>query len=179
MKGFIFSEFVDYTASAFPSAIGIELRGLRHDGDKAYPHAELVELVARVAQATAVPEGELLRRFGAHLFGRFAAIYPVFFVELDSAFGFLSEINGHVHDEVQKLHPDAQFPRFECTARGPGRLEMRYHSSRPFADLAEGLIRGCIAYFGEAIELTRDDLAPGDGTAARFVLTKQGAGSDA
>ncbi len=177
MKGFIFSEFVDYTASAFPGAIGTELRGLRHDGDRAYPHAELVALVSRVAQATAVPEGELLRRFGAHLFGRFAAIYPVFFVELDSAFGFLSEINGHVHDEVQKLHPDAQFPRFTCTPRGRGELEMVYRSSRPFADLADGLIRGCIDYFGEAIELSREDLPPGDGTAARFVLSKAAAPS--
>jgi len=172
VKGFIFSELVDYTASAFPGALDTELRGLRHDGDRAYPHAELMALVSRVAQATALPEGELLRRFGAHLFGRFAAIYPVFFVELDSAFGFLSQINGHVHDEVQKLHPDAQFPRFACTPRGPGELEMVYRSSRPFADLAEGLIRGCIAYFGEAIELSREDLPPADGTAARFVLAK-------
>jgi hypothetical protein len=175
VKGFIFSEFVDYTASAFPGALGTELRGLRHDGDRAYPHAELLELVSRVAQATAVPDGELLRRFGAHLFGRFAAIYPVFFFELDSAFAFLSQINGHVHDEVQKLHPDAQFPRFTCSAHGDG-LEMRYQSSRPFADLAEGLIRGCIAYFGEAIELSREDLPPADGTAARFVLSRRAGG---
>jgi hypothetical protein len=172
VKGFIFSEFVDYAASAFPDAIGTELRGLRHDGARAYPHAELLDLVARVARATALPAGELLRRFGMHLFGRFVAIYPVFFVELDSAFAFLGEINGNVHAEVQKLHPDAQFPRFECTADGDRRLVMGYRSSRPLADLAEGLIRGCVAYFGETIELTREDLAPGDGTAARFVLTR-------
>ena len=173
MKGFVFSEFVDYAASAFP-ALGTDLRGRRYDGAATYPYEELVALVSSVAQAVGVPGDEVLRRFGSHLFARFAAIYPVFFVEPDSAFAFLGAINGHVHDEVQKLHPDAQFPRFECVQHGPGTLEMRYRSSRPFADLAEGLIRGCIAYFGEPIELQRDELG-GDGTAARFLLSRAGA----
>ena len=177
MKGFIFSEFVDYAANAFPSALDAELRGLRYDGAAAYPHAELVELVGRVAHATAVSEGELLRRFGAHLFTRFAAIYPVFFFEIDSAITFLAQINGYVHEEVQKLHPDAQFPHFDCVPRDAGGLEMVYRSSRPFADLAEGLIRGCIAYFGDAIDLARTDLERADGTAARFVLSKAAASS--
>lgn len=117
-----------------------------------------------------MPGPELLCRFGSHLFGRFATLYPVFFIELDSAFAFLAQINGYVHDEVQKLHPDAEFPRFECTTRADGGLDMQYRSARPFADLAEGLIRGCVAWFGESIEVTRVDVVPGDGTVARFVL---------
>src|SRR3954454_11886589 len=94
VKGFVFSEFVDYAANSFPSMLDTELRGLRYDGAVAYPHAELVELVGRVAQATGVPSGDLLRRFGEHLFARFVAIYPVFFFEIDSAFTFLGQING-------------------------------------------------------------------------------------
>jgi hypothetical protein len=178
VKGFVFSEFVDYAANVFPTALDAELRGLRYDGAVAYPHGELVDLVARVARATGVPGDELLRGFGSHLFARFAAIYPVFFFEIDSAFTFLGQINGYVHDEVQKLHPDAQFPRFACVRRSPAELEMEYRSSRPFADLAEGLIRGCIAYFDERIALTRTDLEARDGTAARFVLrADHGAGA--
>jgi hypothetical protein len=175
VKGFVFSEFVDYAANAFPSTLDTELRGLRYDGNIAYPHGELVELVGRVAQATGLPGDELLRRFGAHLFTRFVSIYPVFFFEIDSAFTFLGQINGYVHDEVQKLHPDAQFPHFDCHRHGAKELEMVYRSARPFADLAEGLIRGCIAYFDEPIELTRTDLERGDGTVARFVLRGEGA----
>jgi hypothetical protein len=174
VKGFILSEFVDYAASTFPAALGADVRGLRYDGAATYPHGDLLELAARVAQAASLPRGDLLRSFGVHLFGRFAAIYPVFFVDVDSAFGFLREINGHVHDEVQKLHPEAHFPRFECVSRAPDGLEMTYRSSRPLADLAEGLIRGCIAYFGEPIGLTRDDIEAGDGRAARFVLERTG-----
>ena len=174
MKGFIFSELIDYSTDTFGDRLDGDLRSLRYDGAAAYPHHDLVDLVARIALATGVPGPELLRRFGAHLFGRFATLYPVFFVDLDSAIGFLSQINGYVHDEVQKLHPDAEFPHFACVQRPDGALEMRYRSARPFADLAEGLLRGCVEWFGESIEVTRQDLAPADGTAARFVL--RGAG---
>lgn len=175
MRGFIFTELVDYAAEAFGDQVDAELRGLRFDGAAAYPHRELTELVARIALASGVPTRELSCRFGSHLFGRFARLYPVFFVDLDSAFGFLTQINGYVHDEVRKLHPDAEFPHFDCVQRPDGGLEMRYRSARPFADLAEGLLRGCVAWFGERIEVTRYDVEPGDGTAARFVLCRQAA----
>jgi len=174
VKGFILSELRDYAACSFP-ALEAEVRALRWDGGAAYPHDDLLALAARVAGAAGVPRAALLRAFGEHLFGRFAALYPVFFVEIDSAFGFLREINGYVHDEVQKLHPEAQFPRFECVARGPDVLEMTYRSSRPLADLADGLIRGCVAYFAEPIGVAREDLDMADGCAARFVLRRTAA----
>ena len=50
---------------------------------------------------------------------------------------------------------------------------MLYRSSRPFADLAEGLIAGCIAHFGEPILMYRDNIAHSLGTQIRFVLAKQ------
>ena len=38
---------------------------------------------------------------------------------------------------------------------------MLYRSQHPFADLAEGLIRGCVEHFGEPIKVRREDLDPG------------------
>jgi hypothetical protein len=38
------------------------------------------------------------------------------------------------------------------------------------ADLAEGMIRGCIAHFGEQISVVREDAATTPGCEARFVL---------
>ena len=40
--------------------------------------------------------------------------------------------------------------------------------------LAEGLIRGCVAHYGEAVDIAVEDLSDGAGTAARFVLSKRG-----
>jgi hypothetical protein len=57
----------------------------------------------------------------------------------------------------------------------PGCLRLTYQSSRPFAPLAEGLIRGCLAHFGEDADIEVEDLSAGSGTAARFVISRRDA----
>ena len=64
-------------------------------------------------------------------------------------------------------------PSLPAPAPRPDRLVVTYRSTRPFAALAEGLIRGCVAHYGEPIEVETEDLSDGAGTAARFVLTKR------
>jgi hypothetical protein len=53
-------------------------------------------------------------------------------------------------------------------------MVMVYRSSRHFADLAEGLLRGCARHFDEPIEIGREDLPAERGSAARFTLTRNG-----
>ncbi|MFQ5771090.1 MAG: heme NO-binding domain-containing protein, partial [bacterium] len=62
---------------------------------------------------------------------------------------------------------------FEFDTSEQGRLSMIYSSERGLADLAEGLILGCIDHFGERIELRKEDLSDGKGKTVRFILTKQ------
>ena len=100
---------------------------------------------------------------------RFAALYPVFFFDAESALDLLGGINSYVHEEVQKLYPDAQFPHFDVARESADRLTLVYRSARPLADLADGLIRGCVAHFGRPVTVEREDLAP-DGRHTRFVL---------
>ena len=92
-----------------------------------------------------------------------------------SSFDFLQRIDHYIHVEVGKLYPDAELPSFDCDTSEPGCLRLTYRSSRPFAALAEGLIRGCVAHYGEAVDIAVEDLSDGAGTAARFLLTKRGA----
>ena len=66
-----------------------------------------------------------------------------------------------IHTEVRKLYPDAQLPQFDCTRSDDG-LKMLYSSPRHFGDLAEGLIKGAVAYFGGGIEVTRHPQPNGD-----------------
>ena len=91
---------------------------------------------------------------------------------------FLAGIETYVHGELRELHPDAQFPVFECTPLGPGRLQLLYRSRRRLADLAHGLIEGCAAHFGEALTVHRDDLDGGDEEVVRFELVADAARRD-
>src|SRR5262245_13765039 len=128
-----------------------------------YDYHELIQLVAQLSRLTGIPSPKLVHTFGVHLFGRFVVAYPALFAGVTSAFSFLERIEEHIHGAVCKLYPDAELPMFVCDTATPGRLSMLYRSSRPFADLAEGLIAGCIAHFGEPILMHRDDIASSHG----------------
>ena len=166
MKGFILDDFVDFAAHELDQ----ELPGGPWEATGTYPDEVLLGLVDRVATDRGVARTEILGRFGAHLFGTFAKLYPVFFVGVDSALELLRGIETWVHGEVKKLYPDAHFPGFEVRSPDPASLEMTYRSARPLADLAEGLIRGCVGHFGDHVEIARRDIDGCDGRAAVFTL---------
>jgi Haem-NO-binding len=169
MKGIIFNELVEFANRELPETAR-QLGDVAYSPLANYPDDELLALVARLSEAAGVPAPEILRRLGSHLFRSFATLYPVFLDGVESAFDLLGGIETYVHGEVRKLYPDAEFPRFEVQPRGGGRLEMVYRSRRPLADLADGMIRGCVAWFGDPIDVDRQDLDGADGHAARFTL---------
>jgi predicted hydrocarbon binding protein len=56
---------------------------------------------------------------------------------------------------VYKLYPGATPPDFTYEVIEPRRLVMGYTSARRMCALAEGLIRGTAAHFGETIEVVQ------------------------
>jgi hypothetical protein len=83
----------------------------------------------------------------------------------------LSQLETHVHVEVQKLYPEAELPRFECIHLGDNRMQMLYRSHRTMGDLAHGLMLGCFRHFDEEIHIERCDLSNGAGSVEQFILT--------
>jgi hypothetical protein len=170
MKGMVFTEFLEMVDAQHGATMVdriIAAADLPNDGAYTsvgiYDHRELVRLVAALSEATGVPVPTLVRCFGERLLQRFLVAYPGFFAESKDSFALLSHIDGHIHVEVRKLYPDAQLPRFSCEHPNANELVMLYASPRGFADLAEGLIQGCIAHYREQIRLTRVDLPTIDG----------------
>ncbi len=179
MKGIVFTEFLEMVDDKFSPDIAeaiIEEANLPSGGAytsvATYDHAEMVAMVVKLAEKTNTPVSALLGVFGEYLLGRFCALYPDFFEGINNTYDFLDTIENHVHVEVRKLYSDAELPTFKTERQDSGAMVMTYQSKRPFADLAEGLIRGSIAHFGEDITLTREDLGEGDGSYAAFHLEK-------
>lgn len=180
MKGIVFTEFLEMVEDRFGLQTLdriIDQAHLANDGAYTsvgtYDHQELVQLVVALSGATQVAVPDLIKVFGQHLFGRFTLAYPKLFEGVDSTFVFLRSIEHYIHVEVRKLYPDAELPSFSYESQGPDRLVMLYQSRRPFADLAEGLILGCIDHYGEAIDLQREDLECGQTNRSRFTLTRR------
>jgi hypothetical protein len=179
MKGLVFTELMELVESAWSmdmvDAIIVRSKvasGGAYTAVGTYPHEEIVALVVALSEESKVPVPDLIHTFGKHLFGRFVLGYPRFFQGCTNTFQFLGGIESIIHAEVRKLYPDAELPTFDVVS-APGQLTLTYFSDHPFADLAHGLIDGCIAHFGEKITLHREAAPQGSGAQARFILTKQ------
>jgi hypothetical protein len=177
MKGIVFTEFlemVETTISADMADDVIEAARLPSGGAYTsvgtYDHKEMVSMVGALSDLSGQPVPDLLHTFGHHLFTRFVVLYPVFFEDTDNALDFLARIEDVIHEEVLKLYPDAELPRFEARWETPMRLNLVYRSPRHMGDLAHGLIEGCVAHFGQPVSVQRQSLPDG---AEEFVLERR------
>lgn len=184
MKGVVFTEFIEMVEDKFSADIADQIieeadlpSGGVYTSVGTYDHVEMIALLDCLARSTNKPASDLQRMFGEHLFGRFHAAYPHFFIGIESAFGFLHKVEEYIHVEVRKLYPDAELPKIHIEHQEPRCMHLTYQSSRPFSPLAEGLIRGCVAHFGETVDIDKEDVSHGQGTAVRFTLKQRGAPS--
>lgn len=180
MKGMVFTELLEMVESKFGLAMVERIisaadtaNGGAYTAVGTYDHAELLRLVIALSGEIGVPVAQLEFAFGQYLFGRFSQTYGRFFAGVTSAFDFLTRVQDYVHVEVLKLYPDAELPNFYCERENATTLIMLYESHRPFADLADGLIAGCIAHYGQSIRVQREPQPAENGLhRERFVLTQ-------
>ena len=178
MKGVVFSEFLEMVEQRYSLAVVDDIvqraelpSGGVYTSVGTYPATEMVSLLSELSRSTGAPVPDLLRVFGRHLFHRFTEIYPQL-MHGSSTFSFLENVQTVIHTEVKKLYPDAELPTFECAREGDERMTMLYRSPRRLSALAEGLMLGCAEHFGEAIDVSTEDLSAGEGEIVRFTITR-------
>lgn len=179
MKGIVFTEFQQLVEEQFGlemydrllSEVPTQTQGA-YTSVGTYDYQEIVQLVSQLSQHAGIGVPELIRAFGRRLFHSFTVAYPHSILGITSTAELLQNVESVIHVEVRKLNPDAELPTFEIIELENNDIEVLYHSTRPFADLANGLIEASIEYFDDGYQLTREDLAS-DGTAAKFSLYQQ------
>ena len=181
MKGMVFTEFLELVEDKFSVEIAEDLihesnlpSGGAYTSVGSYDHGEILTLVTKLSERTGVPVNDLVFTFGHHLIERFANGYPDMFTGMGNTFEFLKTIHDHVHVEVKKLYPDAELPTISATNVDDHTLKIHYSSSRPFADLAHGLIAGVCDHFGEKIDISRKYNGENGSTEEEFTLVTTG-----
>ncbi len=137
-----------------------------------YPHTDLISMVNALSRRTGIPAGELVHTFGRELFAALAEGHGEIMVKFSGCLAMLAGIESVIHRDVRKLYSDADLPRFDVEAHeGEHYLRLVYKSSKPFADLAQGLIEGAFEHYRikNIARLSRQDLSD-DGTHARFEI---------
>ena len=174
MKGVVFTEFLELVEDKFGLQVVDTVitkgcpfsRGFTSVGT--YDYRELLSMVGQLSSETGAPTGTLVKTFGKHLFQTFLKSYPEAFLNTCSTAELLHQVEDAIHIEVRKLYPDAELPTFRFPPASPNEFVVEYQSSRPFADLAEGLLEASIHHFGESFVLERTDLDGEPGTHCLF-----------
>jgi Haem-NO-binding len=182
MKGIVFTEFFEMVEQKFDYKMVDNLlnttdlaSGGVYTAIGTYSHTEMVSLVVNLSQQSQIPVPDLLRVFGGYLFKTFTKTYHHFIEKAPDAFSFLASIHNYIHVEVRKLYPDAELPHFDIENPDPNTLIMTYTSVRKMADLAYGLIEGCMEHYKENVSIIQESLND-DGSSVKFVITKQSDG---
>jgi hypothetical protein len=179
MKGIVFTEFMEFIEAQFSLKI-VETMIAKSNLPNAgvytsvgtYNHEDMLLFVKILNEETKIPVADLVRSFGFYLFGQLEKNYPAFFQIPKNAFEFLESVHDHIHVEVKKLYKDAELPNFSHNHANKEKFILDYKSTRPLADLAEGMIKACIEHFKENIEVQRVDDQAEPGKIARFILIK-------
>lgn len=179
MKGIVFTEFVEFVETKFGLAMVDKIidrcqleSGGAYTSVATYDVQELLALVGELSRQTDTSASELVVEYGRHLFRFFARTRRSMFAHFSHCEQLLESIEDQIHVDVRKLYPDAELPTIRFERLSDVMSKVHYSSTRPLADLAEGLILECVVHFGEPIEVVRTDLPPGDGTLAEFLLSR-------
>ncbi|OLF75256.1 hypothetical protein AWH62_05380 [Maricaulis sp. W15] len=178
MKGVVFRQFIDHAEAAFGEALVDKVldqadlpSGGAYTSVGYYDHAEMLTLVGKTSELTGQSVRELLVGFGNSLFAALIASHEQ--PGIIHPFDLMERIHGVIHRDVRKLYPDAEVPEILVTARdGNARLVVDYHSTRPMADLCEGMILAALDHYGKADEYVvhRTDSADKPLREARFEI---------
>ena len=177
MKGVVFTEFLEMVEDKFGADVADQIlddaetsTGGAFTAVGTYPFEDLAALVGELHKHSSIPVPDLIRTYGEHLFSVLVSSYPALAENSSNTFELLKSVHDEIHVEVKKLYPDAELPAFSWTAPSEDQLVLSYTSTRPLASLAEGLIAGCIAHYGEPLDLEVSEVSDG-GCSARFTIT--------
>jgi len=168
MKGMVFTEFLEMVEDQFGLDMVDDLiestrpsSGGSYTSVGTYPFSELESMLKALCERSGQSVPDLLEAFGLRLFDRLAAGHPGIIKDFSDPLAFMESIEQYIHIEVRKLYPDADLPTFKTGRPDPDSLRLEYQSSRPMADFAAGLIKGCLTHFNTNAKVTRTHITDG------------------
>lgn len=114
-----------------------------------YPDAELHALIGAASRTLGLPRDQVVRTLGHGAALGLSEHYPRFFTPHRRTLDFVVTLNDVIHPEVRKIHSRADPPEFVFTQVDDAELLVGYHSARGLCALADGMLGGAAAYYGE------------------------------
>jgi hypothetical protein len=164
MKGFIFTNFIDFVEKHHGLKMVDEMiltSNLPSEGIysafSSYNYSELVTLLIFLSQKTDTKAETLLEQFGLFIFPYFIGKHSYIIKKYSNPLDFLAGIQDHIHIEVKKLYSDATLPTFSILNKTDNKLTLIYNSSKDMTYFAIGLIKGTLNHFNIKGSIIIDD----------------------
>lgn len=139
-----------------------------------YADAELGRLVGAIQNAQGMTTTQALRWFGEQAIPHFHALAAELFDRYNACWPFLRSLNDIIHPEVRHLYPGVDVPDFEYPDADSDGKVIVYRSARRMCALAEGLLQGTAAHFGESIAIAQSRCMHRGDDHCRFQVTLGG-----
>jgi hypothetical protein len=120
----------------------------------AYSDEELVHLIQKTCEITAVEADDLVREFGVFTGETtFPRLYPAYFSIAGAARPFLLTVEDRIHELVRATIPSASPPELVVSPLGDDGVQIDYTSPRRLCMLLRGLAEGTALHYGERVEI--------------------------
>lgn len=118
-----------------------------------YDDSEIVSLATQLCSELSIPLEDGLKLFGEFLFSFLMNNGPIELGQYDNAQTLLENLDGVVHRDVKRLHPDAYTPFFSYEPVDKETGKLTYFSRRKLCMVAEGLLKGAAKHYGQSVSL--------------------------
>jgi predicted hydrocarbon binding protein len=164
MKGIVFVKFNEFIEELWGEEFWDELLNeaqLPSEGVYTtvgtYDYQELFTLIGLLVDKQNISEKEAQFVFGKWMFKEFYNIAPPDAHDFKDVFEFLHAVQGFIHEEVQKLNPNALLPEFEFLSETPNQLTFHYQSPRKLCFFCEGIVYGLAQHTGQEVKISQPE----------------------
>jgi hypothetical protein len=163
MKGFIFTNFIDFIelkhglemVDEMITNCNLPSKGI-YSSFSSYEFDELVSLLTYVSEKTDVNPEILLEQFGVFVFPYLIGKHSYIIDQYDNPLDLIGCIENHIHIEVKKLYNDVDLPTFRLVEKNEKKLYIIYSSSKGLSYFAIGLIKETLNHFNVKGTVTID-----------------------
>lgn len=136
---------------------GVELPEVDYDVFKPYDDSITTDLLDAAVASTSVSRDELLLGFGVYFIEAAFRFYPYLLRAHGQTLGDLLYNLNRLHDNARTIFVAYDPPSFVVESRGDLWYRIEYTSSRKGLEpFVEGLLVGCVRWFGEDFEVERN-----------------------
>jgi heme-NO-binding protein len=147
--------------------------------DRVYDDANVLAAIRATAELTSTPPQELLAAFGEFLAPTLLRVYSPMLNSGWRTLDVVEHTEEHIHTAIRLRDRSAAPPYLRSARLSADSVVVHYTSPRQLCAVAEGIVRGIAAYFGESVTITQERCMLRGDTECMILVQAEASGASA